>query len=624
MKQPTIYEVVREAEQNYISGTTVRISKYVEFDQYENINRIDAYLNSQHISGPEDALGREKPFFNIVTAAVNIWYRATQIKKELIKIRPDKATNVLSTFLANVHLQYWMKKSGFGIYLENWGLTLARFGSAVTKFVEKDGELHIINVPWNRLICDQVDFENNPKIEKLYFTPAQLRKNKSYDQDMVENLIEARTSRENLNGQKIDAINDYIEIYEVHGEMPLSYLTGDGDDDQEYVQQMHIISFYDTKVNGEFDEYTLYSGREKKDPYVISHLLKTDGRTQSIGAVEYLFDAQWMVNHSVKLIKDQLDLASKLIFQTADNNYVGRNALDSIEQGDIMVHEENMPITQIQNNSHDVTSLQNYSTAWQQAAQSISGTPDALRGESPNAGTAYRLQQLVTNEAHSLFDEMRDNKDLAIECMMREFILPYIKKKIDTVDEISATLDSYQIKQIDSIFVPNEAIKRNNQKAIDEILKGNIYTPQMQQADTANEAQSIQSGLDKLGNKRFIKPSDIDGQKWSDILADWEWEVEVDTPSSQKNLDLMLTTITNLLQTIANPMTAGVMNTPQGKFLFNKILELSATVSPLELSDMSSQPMPTPAPQPIAGGAPVPSPVPGAAGGAPQPIGGSY
>ena len=67
--------------------------------------------------------------------------------------------------------------------------------------------------------------------------------------------------------------------------------------------------------------------------------------------------------HSQKLIKDQLDLASKLIFQTSDGNFAGRNALTAIESGDILIHAINEPITQANNASHDITSLQNFGTS---------------------------------------------------------------------------------------------------------------------------------------------------------------------------------------------------------------------------------------------------------------------
>jgi hypothetical protein len=91
-------------------------------------------------------------------------------------------------------------------------------------------------------------------------------------------------------------------------------------------------------------------------------LIEEDRRAQSIGAVEHLFEAQWMTNHSVKGIKDRLDLASKLIYQTSDANLAGQNVLSSIENGDIIVHGINQPLTEINKENADITALQNYAT----------------------------------------------------------------------------------------------------------------------------------------------------------------------------------------------------------------------------------------------------------------------
>lgn len=53
-----ICALVREQESNYVEGTA-NISKYVDFNMYEVVNTIDAYMNSVHLSGSKDALGRE-------------------------------------------------------------------------------------------------------------------------------------------------------------------------------------------------------------------------------------------------------------------------------------------------------------------------------------------------------------------------------------------------------------------------------------------------------------------------------------------------------------------------------------------------------------------------------------
>jgi len=269
----TIGEMVRKAEKDYISGETT-ISEYVQFSQYDNVNRIDAYLNSKHTSGLTDSQGREKPFFNIVTGAVNIWYRATDIDRKNVRIKATKAKDVMGAYLASVHLQQWMKMDNFGVFLNDWGRTLARYGSAVTKFVEKDGKLHASIVPWNRLITDTIDFEQNIKIEVLELTEAQLKKNKSYNAEMVEALCySAATARTLNNNQRKDNKNDYFKVYEVHGEMPLATLLlaqgkepKDSDYDT-YVQQMHVISFTaDVPNKGDYSDFTLYSGTRGERP----------------------------------------------------------------------------------------------------------------------------------------------------------------------------------------------------------------------------------------------------------------------------------------------------------------------------------------------------------------------
>src|SRR3990167_8117943 len=122
----SIGSLVRKAESNYTSGTT-KISEYVEFSQYENLNKIDAYLYSKHTTGDKDSLGRDKPFFNIVTAARNIWYRATNIARSAIRIKPTKLPHYVLAFIGTIHIQEWIKKSGFEKFLDDWGRTLATY-----------------------------------------------------------------------------------------------------------------------------------------------------------------------------------------------------------------------------------------------------------------------------------------------------------------------------------------------------------------------------------------------------------------------------------------------------------------------------------------------------------------
>ena len=586
--EKTALDIIRKQEQDYINSDT-KISEHVQFSPKETIDKIEAYLNSKHTTGDTDALGREKPFFNIVTAASNVWYRATDIDRKDIRIKPTKSSGHTTALLANAKSKEWMRKSNFGVWLNDWGLTLAQYGSAVSKFVEQDGKLVAKVVPWNRLIIDAIDFNGNPVIEKNYYTPAQLRKNKLFDQEQVESLIEnALQSRETVGGDKSDTKADYIEVYELHGEFEKSLLTGNEADSDICVQQVHICSFIETMKDGksEYLDYTLYKGQEK-NPYHIAHLIKRDGRAISIGAVNHLFEAQWMVNHHEKAIKDQLDLANKMVFQTSDPAYQGKNTGD-LDNGTILYHEVNQPLTQLANNSHDIAALQNSKVDWQNLASEISSTPDSLRGVTPPSGTALGTVQITTQQGLSLFELMTENKGLALEEIWREFVIPNIKKQLNTKEEIVVALDNMSIKQIDSLYIPNEAKKRFNKMAVDKVIKfleGQGEAPQPYDPNVAEQA--VTKDMESLGNTRYFKPDELDEKTWKDVFSDFEWDVEVEVTNEQSDKQALLSNLNFTLGTLASMGDIG-----NARMVLAKILEETDIFSPMELTSVSQEPAP--------------------------------
>lgn len=578
--------IVRDAEQNYISGYTQK-SQYVQDSLFEDVSKIEAYLSSKHTSGDTDSLGREKPFFNIVLAARNIWFRATDLdRKHLLNIQ-DK--NAFLALIAKIYLQDWMDRNNFGQFLNNWGLNSAAYNESVVKFVEQNGELISTVVPWSRIICDPVDFANNPKIEILELTPGQLKQKEGYDQELVEQLLDARAARQNLDRQHKDDKNDYIKLYEVHGLFPKSYLTGKEKDEDEYVQQMHVITFVEAKGTGEFDDYTLVSGKEAQDPYMLTALLpEIDGSIALNGAVKNLFDAQWMQNHSIKQIKDHLDLASKLIFQTSDGNFVGQNALIAIETGDILIHAIDKPLTQFNNSSHDITAIQNFQNQWKVLSNEINGISEAMLGQNPPSGSAWRQTQALLNESHSLFETMTENKGLSVEQMMRLHILPHIKKKLRNTKELVATLEAHDIKKIDGRYVKNEAIKKANEDIKNLVLKGQAVTPEEQAMMIEANAQAVQGGLDEMEAVRSFKPSEISDETWNDIFKDMEWNLKINITGESANDENMLATLTTMLQVVAqNPMA--LKDNPVFAMIVNRILSTTGQISPVEVDQAISQ-----------------------------------
>lgn len=595
--QENVCDVVREAEQNYTSGHT-QISKHVDWSLKENIETIEAYVNSKHTSGKFDSLDREKPFFNIVTAAENIWYRATDLDRRNIRIKATKMEDILMAFIGTQKLNEWMRKSNFGKFLNKWGRALARYGSAMTKWNVVDGELKAEVIPWNRLIIDDIDVHNSPIIEIVEYTPAQLLRKKGYDQSVAKDLITSLEERESLDGQEKDNKAKFVKVYHVTGEMPKALLRDEPKDAPEsewgeFVLQVHAVSFFSDK-NGNRKDFTLMKGRLSQNPYMLTHLIEEDNRSMAIGAVEHLFESQWMVNHNAKAIKDQLDLASKLIFQTADGNYLNVNALTAIETGDILIHEPNSPLTQMANNSHDISALQSFAGMWAEQAKEITSTPDVISGNTLPSGTAYRQAAILNQESHSLYELMTESKALYLEDAMREYVLPYIKKKlVGNKDEIVATLESHDITYIDPIYVKSTAEGINKRAVIDSLTQGQLPVDISQEETEAK----ITEELEALGNQRGFKPDELDKMTWDEVFEDFVWDVEVEIVNENTEKEVTMTTLTTVLQTIAgNP---GVLQDPAMKLLFTKILEETGRISPIELSSL-------PTPQQTAPEAPAP------------------
>jgi hypothetical protein len=286
-----------------------------------------------------------------------------------------------------------------------------------------------------------------------------------------------------------------------------------------------------------------------------------------------------MMNHTAKSIKDQLDLASKLIFQTSDGNFVGQNALAAIENGDILVHAVNQPLTQVANTSHDITALQNFQTSWKMLGQEINGIAESMLGAAPKSHTAWKQTQAVINESYSLFEMMTENKRLDLAEMLTRFIIPFIKKyELNNADEIAAELESYDLNRIDSAYIANVSTKMVNQQIIEKVLNDEEITPEDQAFLTEQAASSVQKNLASLGNQRFFAPDEIN---WSKELKDLEWELEIEVPGESEDTEAALTTLDTTLKTLV--ALQGRPMTPDERLVFNKILTKTGQVSPAEL-----------------------------------------
>ena len=182
---------------------------------------------------------------------------------------------------------------------------------------------------------------------------------------------------------------------------------------------------------------------------------------------------------------------------------------------------------------------------------------------------------------------MTENKGLYIEQMLREYVLPNIKKNLNNRDEIAEVLDSNMLREIDSRYIPWATAKKFNEKVVDDVLEKGFSDVTQLEAET-----EVRSELEKQGNTRFFVPSEASQETWKEILEDMEWDLEVDVTGEQAANQENLATMTTLFQTIVGSSQEGIRD-KNAQMILGKILMLTGTVSPAEL-------IPTTAPAPQA------------------------
>lgn len=573
--EKTLGELVKEAEQNDLNGETT-LSKYVTQNMREDINKTEAYYNSQFTHGNKDADGREKPFKNICYPAVNIWYRATDIDAKDLKIIAKNDKQVIPALLATIKLREWMNKVNFGQFLNEWGHVLAKHGSAVIEIVKASKELSIRCLDWNNIIVDAIDFDGNIKIKRLWLSPAQLRKNKLYNKEKVKELLDNLQSRETSDGTKKDNKAGYVEVFEVHGELPKSFLTDNEKDEEEYVTQMHVICLQGKKDSKDFNEYSLFKGPEKKEPMMNTHLVKVEGQSYVGGAVKNLFQTQWMINDSEKMIRDHLLIASKVVFQGSDGTMEGANFFSEVDNGQYLLHKPNEPMTRVQN-TPDIEAMRASRNDWIQHGNTSNGIADAMISQA-NSGTAWRQTQAELTEAHSLFELMVETKGLYLKQMFKDYLLEYFIEQLDNNDPIAGFLTPEELKNIDSRYLPNETIRRVNDKKKQTILGGNAYNTSMEAQHMAEAGQAISSELS--GNQRFIYPSK---KTWKEEFKDLDWDnLELDVTGESENTTEKMATLNTALMFLASKQGQPLSEDEQ--VVFSELMKASGSLSPLKLS----------------------------------------
>lgn len=575
MQDKDVYSYIKNEEETFRS-TPIEVIDGYSWNMYEHIRKSTLYKNSVFVSGQTDT----KPFRNIVIPIVNLQYRATGFDVKDIELYVDQIRNYYKSFLVRKAHDRWAVEEEIDTFIDEVVESYVDFGGTLIKNLK--GEVKPEVVPLQRLaFCDQTDLLGGSICERHFFTPPFLMEmvKKGWDKDVVETAIKnSQKTKRSTNYKDSQVPNNQIEVYELHGILPISFLEPENKE-IEFTRQVQIVTFYrndENKVIGS----TFFKGREKESIY--DGILRDPifGRALGRGGIEELFQPQIWNNYSAIRLKEMLDAAAKIIFQTADKRFHAMNNLERVDNNEILIHEPGKPLTQVNTTAVNANLFDNAMADWESHGRIIGSASDPVLGETPKSGTPFRLQALVTAQGLSLHEYRKGKIATFLDRVWRKTVIPGLVKDLSKGKEFLATLDLDELEEITERVVTNQA----NKMVKDRILSGGLILP----GEVDEFKEKVRQDFRKGGTKRFLKIL-------KDEFKDTPLAVRISIVGKQSNLPQITEKLSNVFaQIIANP---AILQNKTTRKIFDKILETSG-LSPLDFADLSSPSGQVP-PQPI-------------------------
>lgn len=559
----TIFEYVKREEVNYENPIPI-------FDGYEwgmrtHLKESLCYKLSQFIDGNPNHL---KPFKNIVRPILNLQYRTEGFDVKDIELYVDEAKNYFKSFLIRKYHERWARQEGIDTFIDELVESYVDFGGALIKDV--NGARPEVVPLQSIAFCDQTDMLSGPIGFKHFFSPSELKKMEKRGWKQIDELITlANFSKKNAPTES-KTTGKYVEVYEVHGDFPESYLD-DKKNDEDYETQIHIVAFYyneDGKKNG----ITLFSSKEKALPFKLIKRDPVRGRALGFGGVEELFDPQLWTNYSEVQKKNMLDAASKIIHITTDELFFQRFKPRNMENNEVAFLGEGKDVKQLDTFPRNIGLFEKSLTEWENHAQRMASATDPLLGESPTSGTPFRLQERVVIEGKGIHDYRRGKIATFMDEIYRDWIIPKLAKNIVTEQEFLASLDLDELQEIADALVTCEA----NKLIKDRVLSAQVVRPE----EVDDFKNKVREAFMKGGNKRFLKI--LEGE-FKGVSLD----VKTNIAGKQKYLAQQVDKLTNVFRTIVS--APQVLDDPRMSKLFNEILEGSG-LSPIDFGGSYAKP----------------------------------
>lgn len=575
-----IYELVTTEKTAY-ETRGIPIAGGWEWSMYNHCNYSLLMKNGQ-FPITQLAMG-EKPSKNIVLPIVNVAYRTEGFDvKDIEPYVNDKDNHYKSLLVRKFHPR-WARKWGMDNFIDDV-VESQDDGLTLVKNVQNQRP-EVISMQ-QIAFCDQTDILSGTLGLKHQYTIDQLKDTvddlgwyKSEVDTAIKGAREEKTNDQSFGNQQ-NTPGKYIEVYEVHGTFPQSWLKKEGEehedynaklDGDKYSKQVHIIT-YTQSDSGTKKGLTLFKGPEKKSIFKALKRTNFYGRACGRGRIEELFEPQIWTNFNMIHMQNMLAEASKVIQVTTDTTFTTRNKTKNTKGGEVFVIEDGKEIHQLNTQPINYQLFDKASLEWEQHARTTGSASDPALGLDPVSGTPLGTTQIVTQQGEGIHEYRRGKTAQFIGEIYRDWILQYLVDEMNKGDSWLEELDTNELQQV----AETVSIKTSNKRIKDQILSGKMVTKEEQ--DTMR--QLLKDEFMKKGRKHFME---IMKGEFEELPID----VEMNVARKQKNLQALTDKLSNVFRSIfANPQGfVATMQIPAAAKAFNEMLEASG-LNPMDFSVM--------------------------------------
>jgi len=515
-----ISDEVQKVITNYVSRSVEIVDSKYHFNQYDTIRRIYLYVNDKFWNNvPEDTI-----FWNISTPRIPHFAKNIDLDTKNLAPIGVGSLSMVQSFILKTKFKKWVRDNNLAIQLNDMSDSLATFGSTVVKVNRKTKEVEE---------CDLRNLYFNPTVksirdanivEKHYLNETELRAKKDVWENVEKVIDKGIDDDPKKDSVRNFEIWEYSGEVEVEGEMVYKHIIGSGEGD---------------------DEVVLFEEELKREDclYYDFHASKYKGRWLRVGVVERLFKLQAQANSVVNQNAEARTIASLLLLQTSNPDIEG-NVLKQAESGDI-INDDTLKQVGLDNRAFNV--LLGELQQIEMKADKLCMTPDVVTGEKLPSGTTFRGQAQLTNAAKSAFKDAQDRLGAQLEVLLRNEILPQIKKDFRKEEIIEIAGNEEDIEQFDKLIF-NRKVKR----MLERFKAGELKIDSEEElAKKISEIQrQVTEELEQNGRKVRLE------KDWLDI----EWDIKFNITNESEDKEQTNNAYFNAIQfMISNP---NLINTP--------------------------------------------------------------